>query len=211
MLPRITSWASYPVLAGQVDPEGWESTGGAGRFVTEGNFFPEYFTICNGSCEPGVESGWVLILKFTSNLGGFAMDGNDTGDRRLARRSYLSGAATLGVLSLGAGSVAAGANDTKMDQNRMDRTGTRKSPARGGAVQPGTSVLFVVESDALGEFGDGTRWFVDGEPEGNSQGPWYSAYYDFHGAECWSFTFESERTHEMTAVIDGNGGIERAS
>ena len=25
VLPRLKSWASHPVLAGQVNPEGWES------------------------------------------------------------------------------------------------------------------------------------------------------------------------------------------
>jgi hypothetical protein len=77
-------------------------------------------------------------------------------------------------------------------------------------VQPGTAVLFEVESDALGEYGGRTQWFVDGEYAGWSMGPWYSAYYGHRGADYWQETFESPGTHEVTAAV-GEDETVRAS
>lgn len=79
------------------------------------------------------------------------------------------------------------------------------------SVQPGTTVLFEVESDALGEYGGRTQWFVDGEYVGWSMGPWYSAYYGHRGADYWRETFESPGTREVTAAIDGDDDTSRAT
>ncbi|MFC4436953.1 MULTISPECIES: hypothetical protein [Natrialbaceae] len=78
------------------------------------------------------------------------------------------------------------------------------TPDREIAVQPGTSVLFEVESDALGEYGGRTQWFVDGEYVGWSMGPWYSAYYGHRGADYWQQTFESPGTREIAAAVDAD-------
>jgi hypothetical protein len=69
------------------------------------------------------------------------------------------------------------------------------------SVQPGTTVLFEVESDVLGEYGGRTQWFVDGELVGRSMGPWYSAYYAHRGVEYWQETFESPGAREITAAV----------
>ncbi|TYL40433.1 hypothetical protein CV102_02340 [Natronococcus pandeyae] len=85
------------------------------------------------------------------------------------------------------------------------------TPDREVAVLPGTTVLFEVESDALGEYGGRTQWFVDGEYVGWSMGPWYSAYYGHRGADYWRETFESPGTREVTAAIDGDDETSRAT
>ncbi|WP_222913880.1 hypothetical protein [Natrinema sp. SYSU A 869] len=63
----------------------------------------------------------------------------------------------------------------------------------------------------MGESSGGTQWFVDGELNGRSLGPWYSAYYSHQGAECWYQTFESEGTYEVAAVVDGDNKDSRAT
>ncbi|WP_247001913.1 hypothetical protein [Halosolutus gelatinilyticus] len=85
------------------------------------------------------------------------------------------------------------------------------SPDRELTVQPGTSVLFEVESEVLGEYGGGTRWFVDGEFDGQSIGPWYSAYYGHRGADHWRTSFESTGTYEVAAAIGGEDETYRAT
>lgn len=123
------------------------------------------------------------------------MDGNDTENSRFGRRSYLSGTATLGALSLAGRAVA--------DTNRS-RIDARLPPVRELAVRPGTTVLFEVESDASRARGGDRRWFVDGTPEGRSLGPWYRAYYDREGVDCWHYTFETAGTYEVAAVFGEN-------
>jgi len=77
-------------------------------------------------------------------------------------------------------------------------------------VQPGTTVLFEVESDALGEYGGRTQWFVDGEYVGWSMGPWFSTYYGHRGADYWQTTFDSAGTYEVAAAV-GDEGPRRAT
>ncbi|AGB36375.1 COG1470 family protein [Natronococcus occultus] len=79
------------------------------------------------------------------------------------------------------------------------------------AIRPGTTVLFEVESDALGEYGGRTQWFVDGEYVGWSMGPWYSAYYSHRGVDYWQQTFESPGTREVTAAVGDDDETSRAT
>ncbi|MGM0389869.1 MAG: hypothetical protein ACQEP0_15470, partial [Natrinema limicola] len=72
---------------------------------------------------------------------------------------------------------------------------TQLRPDRDLTVQPGTTVLFEVESDALGEYGGRTQWFVDGAYVGWSMGPWHSAYYGHRGADYWQTTFDDAGTY----------------
>ena len=78
-------------------------------------------------------------------------------------------------------------------------------------VESGTTVHFEVESDALGEYGGGTQWFVDGEYAGWSMGPWYSTYYSHRGADFWRTTFESPGTREVTAAVAGDDETHRTT
>ncbi|ELY43335.1 CARDB domain-containing protein [Natronorubrum sulfidifaciens] len=78
---------------------------------------------------------------------------------------------------------------------------SQRSPAPELTVQPGTTVLFEVESDALGEYGGQTQWFIDGEYVGWSMGPWFSTYYDHQGADYWQTTFDDAGTYEVAAAV----------
>ncbi|WP_265109661.1 hypothetical protein [Halosolutus halophilus] len=78
------------------------------------------------------------------------------------------------------------------------------TPGREIAVQPGTAVLFEVESDTLDEYGGGTHWFVDEAYEGHAAGPWHAAYYSREGTQYLTHTFESPGTYEVTAAVDGD-------
>ncbi|WP_276252546.1 hypothetical protein [Halomontanus rarus] len=75
------------------------------------------------------------------------------------------------------------------------------SPADEITVQPGTTIMFEVDSVALGEYGGETSWSLDGEHLGRSFGPWYAAYYAAAGADYWHHTFESSGTYEVTAAV----------
>ncbi|WP_207591138.1 hypothetical protein [Halomontanus rarus] len=82
-----------------------------------------------------------------------------------------------------------------------DSTFDYVSPADEITVQPGTTVMFEVDSVALGEYGGETSWSLDDEHLGRSFGPWYAAYYATTGADYWHHTFESSGTYEVTAAV----------
>lgn len=82
-----------------------------------------------------------------------------------------------------------------------DSTFDYVSPAEEITVQPGTTVMFEVDSVALGEYGGETSWSLDDEHLGRSFGPWYAAYYATAGADYWHHTFESVGTYEVTAAV----------
>lgn len=82
-----------------------------------------------------------------------------------------------------------------------DSTFDYVSPADEITVQPGTTVMFEVDSVALGEYGGETSWSLDDEHLGRSFGPWYAEYYATAGADYWHHTFESPGTYEVTAAV----------
>ncbi|MCU4972617.1 hypothetical protein OB955_07680 [Halobacteria archaeon AArc-m2/3/4] len=82
-----------------------------------------------------------------------------------------------------------------------DSTFDYVSPADEISVQPGTTVLFEVDSVALGEYGGETSWSLDGDHLGRSFGPWYAEYYATAGADYWQHTFELSGTYEVTAAV----------
>ncbi|QFU82274.1 hypothetical protein [Natronorubrum aibiense] len=86
-----------------------------------------------------------------------------------------------------------------------------QTPDREITVQSDTAVLFDLASDALGEYGGTTHWFVDDAYAGHAQGPWHTAYYSHQGAEYWRHTFDTAGTYEVTAAVDGDEQNTRAS
>ncbi|WP_255170934.1 hypothetical protein [Natrononativus amylolyticus] len=70
-------------------------------------------------------------------------------------------------------------------------------------VQPGSTVLFEVAPDDLGEFGGRTHWYLDGAYAGHSSGPWFAAYALAQGADFWRHTFETSGETTVTAVVVG--------
>ncbi|WP_276253157.1 lamin tail domain-containing protein [Halomontanus rarus] len=79
-----------------------------------------------------------------------------------------------------------------------------RSPDGDVTIQPGTTVLFEVESNVLGAYGGGTHWYLGDEYSGWSHGPWNWAYYDEQAADYWMQTFESEGTYRVVAAISGD-------
>ncbi len=74
----------------------------------------------------------------------------------------------------------------------------RVRPSADVAVQPGTTLMFEVQTVALGQ----TAWHLDGEFVRRSFGPWYSEYNRQAEADYWQHTFESTETHEVAAVVE---------
>jgi hypothetical protein len=73
----------------------------------------------------------------------------------------------------------------------------RWSPRREVTVEPGTTVLFEVDTSG---FDGKTRWFVDGRWEGVSFGPWNLSY----PRDFWRRTFDSEGVYEVVAGVVGD-------
>ncbi|WP_290815087.1 lamin tail domain-containing protein [Halovivax sp.] len=87
----------------------------------------------------------------------------------------------------------------------IDELGAEQlSPSRELTVQPGTAVLFEIESDALGEHGGRTHWYLENEYSGWSHGPWNWAFYEAQGADHWRRTFESAGTYGVAATVRGD-------
>ncbi|MFA9427891.1 hypothetical protein [Natronorubrum sp. A-ect3] len=118
--------------------------------------------------------------------------------------------AETGTLTLGLESETAVAERT-VEILAVDEVAAAQTPAREITVQPDTSILFDVESDALDAYGGGAYWFVDDAYEGHSQGVWNAAYYSHQNAAYWRHTFDSTGTYEVTVAIDGDEQNARAS
>lgn len=114
------------------------------------------------------------------------------------------------TLTVGLESETAVAERT-VDVLAVDGLAAAQTPAREITVQPGTSILFDVESDALDAYGGGAYWFVDDAYEGHSHGAWNTAYYSHQNAAYWRHTFDSTETYEVTVAIDGDEQNSRAA
>ena len=80
----------------------------------------------------------------------------------------------------------------------------RLSPPPEIVVEPGTEILFEIESDLLGDHGGRTEWYLTDGYAGRSDGPWNWAYFEAQGVDHWRQSFDEEGTYDVIAAVVGD-------